>query len=252
MFESLFIVLRECAELLLIVVTMRAYLQRRARADLLPWLYASLVAGFSLGLLSVVFLIQHGSKGYLTAILSLLLGLSVLFFATAILSSQSAIDRHVRDHLADHAERPTGIVTICAFAAFAAFRESLELGVFLRSASADHGFAAALQGTLIGVAMVAASMLVLRTVRTHWAFSTLFRISTLLLCLLAIQLTLEGLSALLILLPAVPDITSDDALAWLLTPGSAGYAYLCAALMIWPFTRVFKSWWAESSRRSSM
>ena len=247
MFESLFVVLRECAELLLIVVTMRGFLQHRAQGHFMRWLYLSLVAGAAGGALLVVLLVQYSSNGYLAAMLSLVLGLSVLIFAVAMLSSQPAINRHVRDHLADYVDQPMGAVAICAFAAVAAFRESFELGIFLRSAAMDNGFAAALQGALIGVAMVAAGLLLLRAIQAHWVFSLIFRLSTLLLCLLAIQLTLEGANGLLTMLSTAHDPEADHALAWLLTPGQTSYAYLCAALMVWPLSRVLKSWRTESN-----
>lgn len=245
MWEASFVVLREAAELIFIALSARAYLLRIDRADLLTPLARGVAGGALAASALVLMLSLTDCDDHVEAALSIGLGLSVLFMAIAMLSSRTAIDHHVRGRLEDYLDGPAGVSTVLAFGAFASFREFFEAGLFLQTITNDHGWMEAVGGIALGGMATGLMVLAYRSLQSRFSLYALFRLSTLVLSLIAIQLTLEGLGMLFSL---YTKDTSDflQTLATTLTPGSAAYGYICAALMAGPLYLVVRHWWRET------
>jgi high-affinity iron transporter len=248
MWESAFLVLREAAELIFIALSACAYLRRIGRGDLLSHLTHGWVGGGVVAAAVVVLLSLNECDDRVEAALSIGLGLSVLFMAIAMLSSRNAIDEHVRGRMEDYLEGRAGVRTVVALGAFASFRETFETGVFLHAFIVENGLGPALAGTALGVALTGLMAVSYRSLQSRISLFALFRISTLVLSLIAIQLILEGIGALMIIYARGPSDTLQLA-AESLTPGQPSYFYVCLALMLGPLYLVVRHWWHETSAR---
>lgn len=243
MIEAAFLVLRECAELMLIAWTVRACLIRVQRRELVRHLHIGLAVGALLGALMVHLLTTRNWSARADAVLSIALGLAVLSMASAMLSSRLAIDSHVGKWLQDAIDAPSGYAFVALFSALAALRETVETGIFLHAVTAEHGWRDAVGGAVLGLVAALMVALAFRTLQARVPLLAIFRLSSLLLCLIAIQLTLEGLGGLLATWPRLEGLGLVD----VLTPGHSAYGYLCALLMLGPVTVVIRRWWGESA-----
>ncbi|WP_326541878.1 FTR1 family protein [Pseudorhodoferax sp.] len=246
MLEAAFLVLRECAELLLIAWAAQACLVRARREELVPHLRHGIAAGAALGIGLVVWIVQHPWSPRAEALLSMLLGASVLFMATAMLSSKVSIRDHVGRWLLAAIDARSAPWIVAAFLGLAALRETVEIGLFLHAAEATEGWPRLVAGALAGGAATALAALAFRTLQSRIPLLAVYRLSSLLLCLLAIELTLGGLGQFLATFPALQQ-PGLGAMVDLLTPEHTGFRYLCIALMVVPGTMVFKRWWTEST-----
>ncbi|MFT3717601.1 FTR1 family protein [Pseudorhodoferax sp.] len=250
MLEPAFLVLRECAELMLIAWTARACLVRARRHDLLPWLRGGTAAGVVLGAALAVALAAFSWSTRTQAVLSVALGLSVLGMASAMLSSRLSIDHHVGRWLQDAIDSPAAPAIVAVFLALAALRETLEIGIFLHAAAAAESLPRLAAGAVLGLAAAALVALAFRSIASRVPLLALFRLSSLLLCLLAIQLALGGLGQLLAALPQGDTPGLPARLAGLLEPGQRAYGYLCALAMVGPVVVAARRWWGESAARA--
>lgn len=241
MLESAFVVLREAAELLLIVVAIHTFLHRASRPDAVGAMWIGLALGLVAGLALVVAVVFQawGPRG--NAVLSIAMGAAVMAMAIVMLSSRTAIDAHVSNLMEQALEGSGTRWLVGGVAAFSAFRETAETGVFLLSAVQTHGAQSSLVGAAIGLGLVTAAVLVVRERRPRLPLMLIYRVSTLLLCLLSIQLVLDGVAVLL-----NGPATETGAPGWAaLEAGTREYYTLCAALMVLPFFLVARRWWRE-------
>ncbi|MGC3985685.1 MAG: hypothetical protein QM777_13730 [Pseudorhodoferax sp.] len=245
MVEAAFLVLRECAELLLIAWAAQACLIRAHREELVPRLRQGIVAGVALGMLLVAWIVRHPWTPRAEAVLSMLLGASVLFMATAMLSSKVAIRDHVGRWLLAAIEARSAPLIVAAFVGLAALRETLEIGLFLYAAEGAEGWPMLAAGALLGGAAAALAAMAFRTLQSRIPLLAVYRLSSLLLCLLAIELTLGGLGQFLATFPH-PPLPGFGAMVDLLTPEHTGFRYLCLGLMLVPAAMVLRSWWTEA------
>lgn len=246
MLEAAFLVLRECAELLLVAWAAQACLVRAQRQDLVRHLRQGIVAGVAIGMLLVAWIVRHPFSPRAEALLSMALGASVLFMATAMLSSRAAIHDHVgRWLLAAIASRSAPWI-VAAFVGLAALRETVEIGLFLYAAEGSEGWQRLLAGALIGAAATALAASAFRTLQSRMPLLAVYRLSSLLLCLLAIELLLGGLGQFLASFPA-PTLPGLDAAVDLLTPEHTGFRYLCFALVLVPGAMALRRWWTEAA-----
>lgn len=239
--ESAFVVLREAAELLLIVVAIHTFLHRASRADAVGAMWIGLTLGVVAGLALVVAVVFQawGERG--NAVLSIAMGVAVMAMAIVMLSSRTAIDAHVSNLLEQALEGSGTRWLVGGVAAFSAFRETAETGVFLLSAIQTHGVTSSMSGAVLGMGVAVAAVLVYRERRPRLPLMLIYRVSTLLLCLLSIQLVLDGIAALV----NSPSIAAGG-LAWAaLQAGTREYYTLCAALMVLPLFLVTRRWWRE-------
>ena len=246
MVEAAFLVLRECAELLLIAWAAQACLIRARREELVPRLRQGIVAGVVLGIVLVAWIVRHPWTPRAEAVLSMALGASVLFMATAMLSSKVAIRDHVGHWLLAAIEGRSAPLVVAAFVGLAALRETLEIGLFLHAAEGTEGWPLLATGALLGVAATMLAAMAFRTLQSRIPLLAVYRLSSLLLCLLAMELMLGGLGQFLATFPP-PLLPGFGAMVDLLTPEHAGFRYLCSGLMLLPVAVVLRSWWTEAS-----
>jgi len=133
--------------------------------------------------------------------------------------------------------------------ALSAFRESLEIAVFVRAIGARAGMVDAALGVLLGVAATGLLLPAWKWLHLRARLLLAFRVSALLLALLAIQLLLYSVADLL----RIPELR-DDGVAWALTVApffeeGARHAWLCAVLMLPPLYWVLRGWWSETAAR---
>lgn len=235
--------LRELAELMLIVGALGACLFQTRRLRLMPYIAWGLVLGLVPAAALAVVLMDAAFDGVVEAALSTVMGFGVLLVAMSMAASAGSIKSRVQILIEGWLERRGAPAIIVGFIALAAFRESLEVAVFMRSISARSGVAEALAGMLLG--MVAAGLLVpiWKWLRIRSGLLVLFRASALLLSLLSIQMMLHGISDLLRL-----QATARGGDAWpaAIDPfleGGALHFWLCAALMLVPLLHMVRGWW---------
>lgn len=245
MIETAFLVLRECAELMLVIWAAQTCLVGVQRQDLRKYLWAGTAAGVALGLglVAVLALRQWGVRT--EAVMNIALGLGVLFMACAMLSSRADIEGHVAGWFHDALDQPAAPALVAGFAALAAVREAAEVGVFLHAAVPHQGVAGVWAGAALGLAAAGMVALAFRTLHARVPLLALFQLSSLLLCLIAIQLTLESVGRLLASYPAL----ADSPLAALLSPEGKAFGYLCALLMVPPALAVIRRWWGQTGNR---
>jgi hypothetical protein len=124
-------------------------------------------------------------------------------------------------------------------------REAAEVGVFLHAAVPHQGVGAVWAGALLGLAAAAMVALAFRTLHARVPLLALFQLSSLLLCGIAIRLTLESVGRLLASYPAL----AGSPLAALLSPEGKAFGYLCALLMVPPALAVIRRWWGQTGDR---
>lgn len=248
MLESAFVVLREAVELLLIVAAALKYARHIGR-PLGRSIYIGTFAGMSAAVIALLVMVEKPLSELAEAGLSIGLGLMVLSFAISMLSSSPDIERHVRDRLQDFLEGKAGPLLIAGFCAVAGFREIMETGIFVRSIVTEIGVHDAAEGVLLGSVMVGVTCVAYRSLSSRLSLLAVYRISTLLLCLISIQLLVDGAGKLL-RLGNVERAQSFEGLLIALTPGTSAYGYLCASLMIIPIILVGRRWWRTSSARA--
>lgn len=245
MAESIFVVLRETGELLLIALAIHTFLGRTGRLHLLPAMRLGFLAGFVVATPVAAFIALRDWSPLVDGLFSSALGLATLTMAIAMLSSREAISHHARSWITAAGSGPTaGALATALFAGFAVVRETLEVGVFLRSIAQSHGWADTVLGALLGLVGSAVFLLVYRSVSSRFSLHLLFRLSTLLLCLLAVQLIVEGVSTLVTV--AVADPAAVAFIEGLLTPGTTAYWLVCALLSALPVVVLVRTWWHES------
>lgn len=249
MFDALLVVMRESAELLLICAAVFTWLAHAGRSRLWP----APVAGVGLGLLAAWALFAAVQTPafpvWLDALLTLGFALLVLTLSTHALGSFGAIARSLPGFFAA-APRWAGPVAF-AIAALAALREMLEVLVFLRGVAHHHGSAAMGTGALLGLLATALLVLLWRVTPLRRApLRWLFRLSSLLLSWLAIQLLLDALAQLAQWWALAQGDPRPQ--AWLVpfVDGGDWHGPLCVALMLIPLWRVGRDWWFDSELRS--
>ncbi|ARU03590.1 hypothetical protein CCO03_01820 [Comamonas serinivorans] len=246
MIETAFLVARECAELLLVVWSLHACLVGARRTDLLVHLRTGTAVGVVAGLALVAVLVLGNLSPRADALLAIVLGLGVLFMAGAMLSSRTTIDGHVAGWFHDALDGRASPAMVFGFAALAAWRESAEVGVFIY-ASAPHLSALDIAGgVILGLALMLTVALAFRTLGARVPLLALYHLSSLLLCLIAIQLTLEGLGGLLASYPSL----AGSWVARLLSPEGEAFGWLCALLMLGPLLVVARRWWTQAAPKA--
>ncbi|RQO61597.1 hypothetical protein DBV14_04635 [Variovorax sp. KBW07] len=251
MFDAFAVTLRELAELMLIVGSLGACLFQARRLRLVPYIAWGLVLGLVPAAGLAVILMDATFDGVVEAALSAVMGLGVLLVAMSMAASAGSIRSRVQLFLESWLERRGAAAVVVGFVALAAFRESLEVAVFMRSISARSGAADAVIGMLFG--MVAAGLLVpiWKWLRIRSGLLALFRISALLLSLLSIQMLLHGVSKLLRLHgTAASGAPLSSAIEPFLEGGSQ-YFWVCAALMLVPLLHMVRGWWAGTGKATT-
>jgi high-affinity iron transporter len=243
-FDAFAVTLRELAELMLIVVSLAACLVHAHRPRLVPYIAWGLVLGLVPAAALAVMLMDAAVNGTVEAAVSTLTGLGVLLVAMRMASSEGRIRSRVQLVLETWLDRPGAAAVVVAFVALAAFRESLEVAVFMRSISARSGTFDALAGMAFGVAAAGLLLPIWKWLRIRSGLLMVFRASALLLSLLSIQMLLHGISELHRLQAAagreLPWATAVEPFL----EGGSQYAWLCAALMTIPLLQMVRGWWA--------
>ena len=246
MFDALLVVMRESAELLLICAALFTWLAHGGQARAWPPLAAGAALGLALAWLLFAALRGLALPVWLDALLTLSCALLVLLLSTHALGSFGAIARGLPHFLPPADTRWAG-PAVFAIVALAALREMLEVLVFLRGLARQHGDGAVGLGALLGLLATAVLALAWRFTPLRRApLRMLFRLSSLLLCWLAIQLLLDALAQL-----AQWRAPAWSGVDWtaVLAPFVAGgdwHLPLSAALMLWPAWRVARDWWFDS------
>lgn len=242
MFDAAFVVLRELAELLLILMAVRECLKRSGRTQLLGSAVLAVVVGCLLGW-STMALVVDGQQGVrVEAVVSILLGAATLWIASSMLSSERAIQERVEDTLASLLDSRQAVLAIVAYCGLAGLRESMEVFIFLRSAAALHEPADIALGIAMGLVTVAAACIAFRSIWGKLKLLTIYRISTVLLCFVSVKLILEGLIVLLTEVSA-PGSSSMSALRG---HDPIDVTHVALLVTLWPTWILLRRWWQES------
>ena len=250
MFDAFAITLRELAELILIVGSLHVCLRESRRFSLIKYVGWGLGLGLAPAAALSVLLMDASVDRNVSAGLSTLMAVGILVMATSMAASVRQIRGRV--HLFHEAwlDSQAAPFLVVAFVALSAFRESLEIAVFVRAIGARSGMADAAAGVLLGVAATGLLLPAWQWLHLRARLLLAFRVSALLLALLAIQLLLYSVADLL----RIPELR-DDGVAWALTVApffeeGARHAWLCAVLMLPPLYWVLRGWWSETAARA--
>ncbi|WAT87955.1 hypothetical protein [Delftia acidovorans] len=246
MFNAAFVVLRELSELLLITLAVLGSVHDGRLPGFRRLVLAAVAAGVaSSGLAAAVL---HGGtlSPQLGPLLAVVLGGATLWMALTNLFSGHSVREYVETMVDDLPKGRISLAMLAAFCAFAGFRESLETWLFLEQASSVHAPADLALGALIGAGVLVLGMLALNPVLSRMRWQWLYRLSTVGLCFLSIQLLLSGAADLVVAAQA-------DAASWLAVlqqPAvealrSSGTALVATLL---PTALLTRRWWRESYR----
>lgn len=245
MFDAFVVVLRELAELILILYALLASLRSRNGDQLMPWVCAGTVAGLAIAAVLCGWLLSDAVDPRWTAGLTLVLAFGVAVMASTLLATARAIQLRVQTFVEESALQPAAPAVVFFFAMVAAFREALEAGLFLRAVAQDDTWVAVTWGAVLGclsaVVLAAAS----RRIGIRVGALAAFRVSALLLSLLTIQMMLGSLHEL-------AHVQGADPAFWTrlspILPDGAWYGWACTLLMLIPLTYMVRGWWFETAR----
>ncbi|QIL73230.1 hypothetical protein G7048_24505 [Diaphorobacter sp. HDW4B] len=248
MFDSFVVVLRELAELILIIYALVAALRAGNGGHLIGWVCSGTALGLVLSAVVSGWLLSDAVDPRWAAGLTLVLAIGVIVMVCSLLATARSIQLRVQNLVEDYAAKPTASVVVFAFALIAALREGMEAILFLRGMALRGDLSDAVIGGLMGVVCAALLTLASRKLGVRVGALAVFRASALLLSLLAIQMILGSVQEILHV-PSI-DPAFGQALAPVL-PEGAWHGWTCAALMLIPLFYLFKGWWSEAGRVGS-
>jgi FTR1 family protein len=247
-FDAFVVVLRESAELILILASLVACLRTAKAGRLLPWVAVGTGIGLLLGAGLSLWLIASDIDPRWSAGLTFVLAVGVLLMVSTMLVTANAIRSRTQALVEVWLERPSAPLVMMAFSTVVAFRETLEVGLFLRSQWLRAEGVDVLGGAALGLAGVVCLAVASRKLSTRIGLLTAFRLSALVLSLLSIQMMLGALAEFAHASTEAGVGVHLWALAAPALPEGRWYGWLCAALMSVPVAFVLRSWWRESAR----
>ena len=198
MLEALVVVLREGVEASLIVAIVLAYLKKTGRQELVPWVYAGVglaLLGSVLGAIGLNAL--HWSSEAFDGYAMLAAAACVVGLVLWMNRAARGLKRHIESHVDAASTRQTGASWgLFAFTAVMILREGVETILFLAATSFTTSGLSELAGGLLGLALavVFAVFLIRGTLRVD--IGKFFRVTTIVLFVLAFQLVVGGLHEL--------------------------------------------------------
>lgn len=245
MFDAFAVVLRESAELILILASLVACLRSARAGHLLRWAAGGTLAGCALGAGLGLWLIASDIDARWTAGLTFVLAIGVLLMVSSMLVAASTIRSRTQALVEVWLERPAAPLVVLAFSMVVAFRETLEVALFLRSQWLRTEAGDVVAGAVLGLVGVACLAIASRRISTRIGLLAAFRVSALVLSLLSIQMMLGAVAEFM----HASGAAGVPLLAWAAPalPEGRWYGWVCAALMSVPVVSVLRSWWRESS-----
>lgn len=210
--NALFIVWRESAEAMLVVGILYAWLRKRPDAAIgMRYLWGGVVAGAALAIgLAVVMLgiassLSGNGLDYFELGMMLVASALIVQMVFWMRRHGRTLKKHLEDSMAENARRANwwGLLVVVALAVG---RETAEAVVFLYGLGAEKGGIAHLPAVLVlGIAAAFATFWLLQQGTRFLSWRTFFRVSEVLLLLLAGALLVSGVEKL-IALGVVPDV----------------------------------------------
>jgi hypothetical protein len=240
MLNAAFVVLHELAELLLILLAVLGCASPSGRPSLRWVVSGSMLAGVVLGGTVAAVLEGRALDVRFEAVLSIALGAATLWMALNIVFSGHSVREYVETMVED---LPTGLAggaslaMLASFCAFAGFRESMEVWIFLKHAAQNHEPADLAMGAAIGAAILLLVLAALRPRLQQARWLVLYRLSTLGLCFVAVHLLLDDLAGLM----AAQTWLQSHAADMLRASATALLATSVPAMVL------ARRWWRESS-----
>ncbi|MEC5399535.1 FTR1 family protein [Uliginosibacterium sp. H1] len=247
MLDMFFLVLRECAETLLILGALWTYLQQSGHAALRSDVRTGAACGLAAAAVVIGWLALMPRGSSLESMLNLFFAAGILAMATGMASSAQAIQGRVSSLLDIWLDHAWARWAIRIFSALVVLREAVEVGIFARAQMAVSEMHELVAGSLLGLACAMALLPVYRTLGARVQLLALFRLSALLLSFFAVQLLVSSAVDLYQRLPGVRNDPQALAFAAPLSHGSGWYLAVCALLMIPVVTRVARNWWFEAA-----
>ena len=207
MWLSIVVALRECLEMLLIIVPLLVYIYKIKRYDLSKFIFLGIGTGILLSIVSAVFLFTqiYKMEGYSQ---QLFLGISMIFLAALILYSIVWVSKQNKNFSLDITDKYD--IKLQGFSLFilsliTIFRESLEIIMFLVPISTSSPLKLTL-GVVIGAACAIILAYFIFKVSVKINIYVIFTILTLILIIIGGRLLGEGFSIIL------PNVKSIDIL----------------------------------------
>lgn len=240
------VILRELAELFLIVSALQDYVRQSSKSNMSAHILPGVALGIGLGLLVAMGAAAFSSLDpRLSALITMAFSFSIVVVACGMFSSASGLRSGVQDALEGWLERGNARFVLLGFSAFIAFRETLEIALFIDAIAARQGIQEAAEGAWLGFGCAAVLFIGYRAIRASVDLRAAFRISALLLSMLAIQVLLQGfgelVQALVLLNGETPWVKATEPFL----AGGEWYGWVCAGLMSIPAALMLRAWWTE-------
>ncbi|MFT4172334.1 MAG: hypothetical protein QM639_07225 [Rhodocyclaceae bacterium] len=242
MFEVFVVVARELGEALLLIAALRL-VARETRRPLVrsPIVWSALAGAIAAALLTTL-VTTATLDARVSALITIAFALSVLLAATSTFASANSLYGRVEDTVDSWLQRLARGRAVVGVAFIVAFREMLEVAVFLSRAQTPF-WSLDMFITMVLVAVTFTALIgAFRSMATRKSLLIAFRLSALLLALAAVQLLLDGSAALLGALSS----------AWALRfapvfEGGTWHAYAVGMLMIPVLIEFVGNWWKETA-----
>jgi high-affinity iron transporter len=198
MLDIYIVIARELGEALLIIAALRLMARERPKPIATSPIVWGAVAGATAATLVMTLLVRAALDARISALITMAFSLSVLLASSSTLSSANSLYGHTEDTVQTWLQRLTRGPAVVAVAFLVAFRETMEVVVFLNTLQVSLISANAL-GALLLVAITFVVLIgAFRSIATRKCLLLVFHLSALLLAFVAVRLLLEGTHALLL------------------------------------------------------
>ena len=246
MFDAFLVTWRESAEALLIVVLLRECLlcagwgQGTTLIRRGVWL-----AALSFCACAVV-IADVASEPAFDALLTIAASIGVAMMAMGMAVSASGIRRRISDHMHRWAQAPKASVIVVGLVSLLVLREGLEVFILLRAIAGEEGRGTMWAGAFLGLVALGLSTRIWAWARARFGLLIVFRVSAVLLLLLAARLVVHGCQELLQARWLPIDHERWLAVASPFLEGGAWAPWVQGALMALPLACFLKTWWREA------
>ncbi|MGC4059937.1 MAG: hypothetical protein QM749_03410 [Aquabacterium sp.] len=243
MVEVAFVVLREMAELLLILAAVWGCANHWGSPRAKWHALRATGLGIALGAAIVLSLPSGASSSQLNAIAAVVTGVATSWVTVSMLSSNQSLTEYVESSLPSTMVHEGSQFALMAFCAFAGFREALEVGIFLKAAVTSQDVAGVLLAACLATAILALVGRAFKAFSRKPSMLAIFRVSALVLCFLAVRLSLEGVVALTL----HPEGCLHDGVRSLWSLDKREITPYAFAITLLPAFVLLKRWWTEAS-----
>lgn len=246
MFDAFIVTWRESAEALLILALLRACLVSMGRRDQVRAIKSGVaLAGVWLSA-CVVAIVGFAKAPAFDAILTIVAAIAVSLMAMGMAVSAGGIHRRISDYMHQWLEQTRAPHVVALLVSLLLLREGLEMFVLLRAITSLEGLPTMLTGAALGFVAAGLTTMIWPWARMRFGLLAAFRISALVLLLLAARLAMQGCLELLQARWLPIDHDHWLGLASPFLNDGPWTPWVHAVLLSPPLVYFLKTWWREA------